>query len=427
MPRQNTNQVNPQLLDKKDAALAPTAGILSPVVIVAALGYFVDIYDLLLFGIVRVQSLTDIGLKGDELTTYGTLLLDMQMVGMLLGGILWGILGDKKGRLSVLFASIITYSLANLLNGMVTDIYSYAALRFVAGIGLAGELGIGITLVSEVLPKEKRGYAVTLVASIGIAGAVFAGFLADQFHWRTCYYIGGGMGLALLALRVGVRESSMFAKVESSAHVVKGDFLALFKKRKTFIKYLRSILVGLPVWFVIGILIIFSPELARELGVQGEVKPSQAIMYGYAGLMLGDVVSGLLSQWIKSRKKVLYLFWGICVASCTLYFSLRGLSITGFYTMCALVGFSVGYWVIFMAVAAEQFGTNLRATVTTTVPNFIRGAVVPISLGFLFFSNVLESKLGGAITIGAICLGLGLWATFGIKETFGKDLDFIED
>lgn len=404
-----------------------TASVLSPVVIVAALGYFVDIYDLLLFSIVRKPSLTDLGLVGDEQMNTAIYLLDLQMIGLLLGGILWGVLGDKRGRLSVLFASIFTYSLANILNGFVTDIYSYAALRFIAGIGLAGELGIGITLVSEVLPKESRGYGTTLVASIGIVGAVFAGLVADTFHWRTCYFIGGGLGLALLALRIGVTESGMFAHIKQDHTVKRGDVMALFTRGHIFKRYINFILIGMPIWFVVGLLITLSPEFSEALGMAEPAEAGKAVMFCYAGLALGDLVSGTISQVMRSRKRVLYLFLSLNVVAVALYFLLTGLDLPGFYAICALLGFSSGYWVIFMTIAAEQFGTNLRATITTTIPNFVRGGVVPMTALFNGLQGAgLNTLMAGAGT-GVLVLALAIWASTQIAETYGRDMDFVEE
>ena len=399
--------------------------VLNAAVIVAALGYFVDIYDLLLFSIVRVQSLKSLGFSGQELTDKGILLLDVQMIGMLLGGILWGVWGDKRGRLTVLFGSIFLYSVANIANGMVNSIETYALWRFIAGIGLAGELGAGITLVTEILPKEKRGYGTTIVASVGIMGAVAAGIIADNFDWRTCYYIGGGLGLLLLVLRIGVSESGMFAQAKQEAHK-RGDFLALFRNKSRFLKYLRFILIGLPIWYAVGILITLSPEFAPLLGVTGAVLAGKSVMFCYAGMVVGDVASGLLSQYLKSRVKVLYIFWSLSVLAIGAYFSLNGLSVAQFYGVCAFLGFSVGSWVIFMTSAAEQFGTNIRATVTTTVPNFVRASVVPMTALFQILASFTDI-ITAAVMTGLLALILAAYAISTLHETFHEDLDYSEE
>lgn len=418
-------------MNKPLQAKSPITSIITPAVIVAALGYFVDIYDLLLFSIVRVPSLKDLHSEGAQQMEDGILLLNSQMIGMLIGGVLWGILGDKRGRLSVLFGSIVTYSVANICNGFVDSINAYAFWRFIAGIGLAGELGAGITLVSEVMPKEKRGYATTLVASIGIAGAVFAGFLAEVFTWRTCYFIGGGLGLALLLLRAGVTESGMFKQIKQASHVQKGNFMMLFGNPTIFARYLRLILIGLPVWYVVGILITFSPEFAKSLAVVADVNAGKAVMFCYGGMVFGDIISGSLSQFWRSRKKVLLLFWAFLMVNLVIFFVLTGLQANWFYVICGMLGFSVGSWVVFMTSAAEQFGTNIRATVTTTVPNFVRGSVVPLTYLFLFVrdaswnGNPLGVVSAGVIT-GILCLGLALWAILTLNETFSSDLDFNE-
>lgn len=399
--------------------------ILNFTVIVAALGYFVDIYDLLLFGIVRVPSLMDLGVAKEDVLNIGIQLLNMQMIGMLIGGIVWGIVGDRKGRLSVLFGSILLYSLANIANAFVTSIPMYSFLRLIAGIGLAGELGAAITLVSETMSKERRGFGTMIVAAVGISGAVVAGLIGDYFHWKTAYIIGGCLGLLLLLLRISVMESGMFEGIKESS-VNKGDFLALFKERKRCLRYLACILIGVPVWFTIGILITFSPEIAQELQVNGLVLAGKAIMFAYAGLSVGDIASGLFSQLWKSRKKVIFLFICLTYGFVLYYYFSRGIDVHFFYFICALLGFSNGYWAVFITNASEQFGTNLRATVTTTVPNFVRGSVVPLTLSFRWLSGHM-SLLNSALVLGSVVTVLALVAAVYLEETFHKDLNYLEN
>ncbi|MES2378936.1 MAG: MFS transporter [Bacteroidota bacterium] len=407
-------------------AQSKPARLLSAAVIVASLGYFVDIYDLLLFSIIRLPSLTSLGLAGDELTNNGIFLLNIQMIGLLAGGIFWGIVGDKKGRLSVLFGSIFLYSVANIANGFVHSIETYAIWRFIAGFGLAGELGAGITLVAEIMPKEKRGYATTIIAAVGVSGAVVAFVIARYFEWRTSFFIGGGLGLSLLLLRIGVSESGVFGNAKN-IHATRGDFLSLFTSKTQFIKYLRCIVIGVPLWFVVGILITLSPEFGKVLNVQGPVNAGAAVACCYGGLVLGDIASGLLSQYLKSRIKVVYVYLCLSIISITAFFSLHTISLFGFYSICLMLGFSVGYWVIFMTIATEQFGTNIRATVTTTAPNFVRGAVVPLSILFRYLKGVFNgSIIYSGIVVGILCLGCAFWALSKMQETFHKDLDYIE-
>jgi MFS transporter, putative metabolite:H+ symporter len=395
-------------------------------VIVASLGYFVDIYDLVLFSIVRVPSLKSLGLSGKELIDYGVFLLNMQMAGMLLGGILWGVLGDRKGRLKIMFGSIFIYSVANILNGMATSLPAYAALRFIAGVGLAGELGAGITLVSEVLHTSIRGYGTMLVASVGVSGAILANIIANASDWRHAFIIGGILGLLLLIARISVAESGMFKAMDNKAGVSRGNLLALFTNGKRFFRYLNSILIGVPIWFVVGVLITFSPEFAVKLGTTGPVSAGNAVMFCYLGLVFGDLSSGLLSQLLKSRKKVVLLFMVLTLAAVALYFLQGSRSPAFFYGVCLVLGFASGYWAIFVTVAAEQFGTNLRATVATTVPNFVRGMVVPITLLFQLFRQYFGLE-GGALTVGAICAIAAFIALASLEETFHKDLDYYEE
>ena len=395
------------------------------VVIVAALGYFVDIYDLVLFSIVRVKSLIGIGIPEDLLLEKGIQLINIQMIGMLLGGLVWGILGDKKGRISVLFGSIFIYSAANIANAFVTDITWYGIIRFIAGFGLAGELGAGITLVSESMHKDKRGYGAMIVASVGLLGAVCAAIVGDYATWQTAYIVGGILGLALLFLRIGVHESGMFKNIHADG-TDRGNFLKLFSKKHYFKKYLYSILIGVPIWFLVGIPVTFSPEFGKALGLTETLSAGKAIMYCYAGLAIGDLLSGYLSQLLKSRIKVLFLF--ISLTFLSILYTLYGFIDTAaaWYLACVFMGIAGGYVALFVSVAAEQFGTNIRATVTTTAPNFVRGSVVPVTLSF----TALKSGIGlvnAAFLVGTITVILALIAAKGLEETFGKDLNYIED
>ncbi len=393
-------------------------------VIVAALGYFVDIYDLILFGIVRVPSLKELGLSSAEITDIGAQILNMQMAGMLLGGILWGVLGDKKGRMSVLLGSIILYSTANFLNGFVQDVNSYMALRFIAGIGLAGELGAGVTLVSELLPKAIRGYGTMIIASVGVTGAIAANFIAQSFDWRTAYIIGGILGFALLLMRAQLMESEMFKTLKNSS-VKRGAFFNLFTKKTLFIKYLKSILIGLPLWFCVGILILFSPEFAKELGIEGNINAGDAVMLCYIGLTIGDFASGYMSQKAQSRRKIMFVFMGAALVLSLIYLSISHASAELFYALCFAIGVACGYWALFITVAAEQFGTNIRSTVASTVPNFVRGMVVPMSLAFLAFKPY-GGVVFAAFIVGGVVFAIGFIALWRLEETFHKDLDYIE-
>jgi len=414
---------------------------LNKLIIVAALGYFVDIYDLLLFGVERKVSLDEIlrlqfpgisDLKLSELNTYfGKILLNWQMGGMLVGGLFWGILGDKKGRLTVLFGSILLYSIANIINGFVNDTNWYAALRFISGFGLAGELGAGITLVSESMSKERRGIGTMIVATVGVFGAVVAGFMGGVItNWRYSYFLGGAMGLALLILRIGVYESGMF-KTLKQENVQRGNFFQLFNTRERLVKYLCIIFVTVPVWYVMGTLVLFSPELFGKLSGDPEnaklITAGTSIMFAYTGITVGDLMCGLISQVWKSRKKTLALFLFLTLLSMVAYFTLGGRSVNTFYAIILFVGFATGYWAVFISTASELFGTNLRSTATTTAPNFVRGSTILISY-LLTAMTMLFGKEGLTATIatGVIIMAIALVALYFLEETFGKDLNYVE-
>lgn len=398
-------------------------------VVVAALGYFVDIYDLLLFGIIRVPSLEALGLSPEEVKTSGEQILQWQMWGLLIGGIVSGVIGDKRGRLSVLFGSIVLYSLANIANGFVETVDQYKWIRFIAGLGLAGELGAGITLVAEIVPKAKRGVATSLVAGIGLTGAVLAFFMKELFDWRTCYFIGGGLGILLLLLRISVFESGLYNQVKSQK-VARGNFLSFFTNADRFKRYLLGILIGLPTWFVIGILVTFSNNFALEFGIKEKIDPGKAIMFAYAAISLGDILIGLVSQQLQSRKKALFIFYAITILFMFAYFTLlwEGTA-TQLYWVCAGLGFGTGFWAIFVTMGAEQFGTNLRATAATTIPNMVRGMLAIFILPLFKWLEGFPTLgyVDAGIYTGVIIMSITLLAAGFTRETFHKDLDYLEE
>jgi len=395
------------------------------IVIVSSLGYFVDVFDLILFGVLRMSSLRSIGVPEDQLLDAGIKILNAQMIGMLLGGIIWGIIGDKKGRISVLFGSILLYSVANIANAYVGSVDSYVFWRFLAGIGLAGELGAAITLVNETMTKETRGLGTTLVATFGILGALFAVMISDLLSWQSCYILGGVMGLALLLLRFKTYESGMYERAAATSHKKGSLSLLFFGNKERFWRYARCLIVGIPIWFVIGILVTFSPEIAKELGATGVVSAGTAIFYCYIGLAIGDLGSGIVSHYFKSRKKILYPFLLLIMASTVVLLLGRGQDPKFFYLMSLLLGTGAGYWAVFVTASSEQFGTNLRATVTTSVPNFVRGSTVVLTLSV----NYLKDSLGlvnSVLIVGITVIILGLVALSFQKDSFGHDLDFLE-
>ncbi len=400
-------------------------GLLSLPVIVAALGFFVDIFDLLLFGVVRKSSFADLGLSPAEVLSKGELTISIQLIGMVIGGIVWGIIGDKFGRLKVLFGSILLYSIANIANGFVQNINWYIVIRFIAGVGLAGELGAGITLTSEILPKEKRGLAGTIIATCGVLGGISAALLSKVItDWRTLYFIGGGIGLVLLALRVSVSESSMFSTLEKSK-AQRGNYLQFFNNKKRFYRYAKGMLIGMPVWYCIGILVFFADEFARQMGITG-VTPGNAILFQYIGLGFGDVAAGLISHKLKSRKKALYIFYTIFIIFIILFFTQHNSSPAWFYFICSGLGFGSGISVLYIIASAEQFGTNLRASAATSITNFVRG-FTPLLLLIFTFLREYTGYLKGAWLIGIVVMAISITALYFTEESFGKDLDFVEE
>lgn len=392
---------------------------------IAGLGYFVDLFDIAIFGVVRVASLKDLGLTDpDQILSAGILIYNSGMVGMMIGGLLWGVLADKKGRLSVLFGSILLYSLGNIANAFVWDVNSYALCRFITGIGLAGELGAAITLVAESLPKELRGIGTTIVATLGLLGSLCAAIVGQLIPWKAAYILGGVMGLALLAARVHMRESQMFQHQPRASSRFWGDVSVLLRP-KLFLRYVLCVFLGIPIYFITGILFTFSPEIASALNVQGTVTAGNALLYGSVGLALGDFLSGSLSQILESRKKAILISLFLAACCVILYLLSPGLTDQKIYWLCLALGTFAGYWAVLITVAAEQFGTNIRGTVATTVPNFVRGSAVLCTLTF----QSLKTELGpvwAALSIAAVAFGLATLAALLLRETFGLDLDYVE-
>jgi putative MFS transporter len=395
------------------------------IVLVASLGYFVDIYDLIIFSIVRVKSFEEIGVSPQDMRAEGEFVLNMQMGGLLIGGVIWGIIGDKFGRLKVLFGSILLYSLANIYNGFVQDVMTYGIIRFVAGIGLAGELGAGITLVSESMHKSKRGYGTMLVATVGVLGAVLGYFISEQYDWRTAYFVGGGMGLLLLLMRVGALESGLFKTAESKT-VVKGKFSMLFTDKHRFKRYLYCLCIGLPIWFVVGVLVTQAPEIGKALHAPATLSAGKGVLFTYLGISLGDLLAGLLAQVLKSRKKVVLISQMVILISTSWYLLSDGLSETRFVWLCFFMGLGIGYWATFVTISAEQFGTNLRATVATTAPNFVRGALIPSTMLYGILVNHWGIIIAAFVMIFFLS-GIAIYALTQLEESFDKDLNYLEE
>lgn len=399
--------------------------ILTPTVIVAGLGYYVDLFDLTLFGVVRVPSLVALGITAPSVQlSQGIHLYNLQMIGMMIGGIFWGVFADKKGRLEVLFGSILLYSLGNIANAFVPSMFWYGVCRFVTGVGLAGELGAAITIVAETLPKEKRGLGTTLVATLGMAGAVTAAMVGQHLSWHAAYILGGVLGISLLIARLRVMESKMFDTLAHAPHIKKGDLTLLLKPERMW-RYISCVLTGVPIYFITGILMTFSPEICRYLGVQDPVSAGNALLFGTVGLTLGDICSGFLSQILRSRRKAIATCLSFALIIFLAYLGGPGWTAKEIYILSFLIGTAAGYWAVLVTVAAEQFGTNLRGTVATSVPNFVRGSAALITTAFLALRSTVSVPTA-VLFVGLGCFSLAFLALWSMRETFGKDLDFFE-
>ena len=395
-------------------------------ILVATLGYFVDAFDLLLFGVIRVSSLKSLGVVDSDILSTGLLLINMQMAGLFFGGFLWGVLGDKYGRLSVLLGSIILYSIATFANAFIESVTAYEALRFLAGVGLAGELGIGVTLVSEILPRQYRGLGTALIGTVGMLGAVTAGFIGDSFDWRTAYMVGGSMGFALLFLRVGLKESRLYLTIaRKNTGVRRGHLFSLFSYPSLLRRYVAVILVPLPLLTMIWILVAFTPEFTKSFGASVPLLAGKAIVFCYIGMTIGDALSGLLSQFLKSRRKAIACFLLLLAAACTAHLAFRPATAELYYASCLLMGLAGGYWIVAIQLAAEQFGTNIRATAATSVPTVARALIIPVTIGFKALSPIVGVASSWAMIM-VVALVLSILGLLSLKESFHSDLDYVE-
>jgi MFS family permease len=392
---------------------------------VAALGYFVDVFDMWLFANFRVPSLKSLGISGDDLKNVGADLQNCQQAGFLVGGFLWGIMGDKRGRVSVMFGSILLYSISTLLNSFVTSVPQYGMLRFFTGLGLAGEIGAGITLVSELLPKEKRGYGTTIVATLGVAGAIGAAYVGKTMSWQHAFILGGAMGFTLLCLRLLVWESGMYSSMASQGDVKRGSLGLIFGSWSRAARFICCIFAGVPIYLVFGLIVFFSPEIGAALGIKETINVPDVMLWASIGITGGDLVSGLLSQKMRSRKAPMWLFtiagFIVCVTLCKGYVT----TAKGYETASGLLGLFAGYWACLITTTAEQFGTNIRATVTTTVPNLVRASAIPLAFGFKTLS-AQSNALNAALLLTLAYFLVSFVGLIGLKETYGKNLDYLE-
>lgn len=402
--------------------------LMKPVVIVSGLGYLVDAYDMMIFSVVRTASLTDMGLSGDKLVEAGLQIMNLQMAGLLLGGLVWGMLGDKLGRMKVLFASIIMYSVANFGCGFAQGVADYGVWRFMAGFGLAGEAGAAITIVTESLPKTKRGLGVMLVVACAAMGPLLAGIVGELVEWRHAYMIGGVAGFALLFLRANVKESKVFEHVAHNKKVQRGNLLQFVTNWSLFKRYVCCVLVGVPVWYIIGIQTTLAPEFARSMGVVGAVAAGTALSFNFVGTIVGEILCATMAQVLQSRRQSLILWLLLTLGSVLGYYQLHDVTAQTFYFYCGFLGISIGYWVSLMAATAEQFGTNLRASATTSIPNFIRGSLIPMNMMFVYLHNkVGYSYEQTGLIIGGAVVAMALGALLFMPETFHNDMDFVEE
>ncbi|HLO43325.1 MAG TPA: MFS transporter [Leadbetterella sp.] len=394
-------------------------------IIASALGFFVDLYDIMILSVVRKPSLLAMGVPEAELLSKGVWLINIQMVGMLLGGFIWGVIGDKMGRLSVLFGSIILYSTATFANAYAPNFEIYLLLRFLAGVGLAGELGAAITLVTEQMPQKFRGIGPAIIGGCGMLGAIFGAFIGGKYSWEFTYQLGGGLGFVLLILRLGVLESGLFNEMKGKTSN-RGDLRLLFKNKDYIKKYISICVLGFPVWYVNGVVMTFTPEIAKAWGMNEIPSVSTVVIYYFIGLTFGDLTGGFVSQYFQSRKKAIRLYLSMYALAAVVFFVIGNTSTLIYNSLILFLGFCVGYSIVLLTLAAEQYGTNIRATVTTSSLNILRATVIPQTLLFEFL-NPYIGTVNSAMVVGVIAILLAFWGLSNLEETFHKDLNYMEE
>jgi MFS family permease len=391
---------------------------------VAALGYFVDLYDMLIFSSERVEALGSIGVAKQKMGEVGLMLQNYQMLGLVIGGFLFGILADKFGRLRVLFASILLYSVANIGNAFVTNVPAFAVARLIAGIGLAGELGVALSWISESLKPQQRTIATTIVSAFGLLGGVVAAIMATHFHWQTSYMIGGIMGLVLLAFRVSLNESKLFEQTRQSS-AKKGNLFQLLSNKKQLKKFVLCVLSGAPAFVLLSIYVTLAPEFGAAFGITEQISVAHGIMVFLIVFAMSDVACGLLSKIMRKRKTPLLIFACLQILSIGYYLLVPPQTVEAFYFRCMLLGFSAGYWGILITNSLEQFGTNIRATVATSTPSLIRGMTIPASIFFTVVSKQTSLVTAGAI-VGFSLVAISIVSILLLDDKFENDLNFME-
>lgn len=403
-------------------------------ILVASLGYFVDAYDLIIASVVRSSAIVELGLAQvgtPEHTKYAQLFEYVQSAGILLGGIIFGVYSDKKGRKKALYYSIAIYSIANILNGLLSASVPfvgtvYCILRFICGFALAAELSIGIVMISETMKAKHRGYGTMIVVSFGILGAVLAAVLFEfiGIHWQTLYLIGGIAGVLLLIFRFSVKETNPFLDLENQESE-RGSWVMIFKNRRLLKILFNAILLGFPIYFFISIPIKFATDYGKELGLT--IKGTIPIIVFYIAMSVSDIIANYLCQLFENRKKVLYFYLGLCTISVfLLHFYPPTTPEQYFYLFSPLMGFASGYWALLITFTNEQIGTNIRSTYTTAVPNVVRSLFIPIQL----LLTVLQPTFGTSTSvfyIGVLAVILALLGLYSLKETWGKNLKFIDE
>jgi MFS transporter, putative metabolite:H+ symporter len=381
-------------------------------------GYFIDIFDLVLFSTLRISSFEE--LKITDPTYWTVVFFNLQMTGILVGGIFWGKMADIKGRSWSFMGTILVFSIANIINGLTSSLTVYGICRFIAGFGLAGEMGSGIALICEKVPDEKRSLYLGFVSSLGCIGAVLSGWLGDIVYWRYLFIGSGFAGILLTLLRKNLLEPDLFRKT-ATLNIPRGQWKTLFQSPPDLIRFILLIFLGIPMWYIIGILWSFSTEMTSTIGLN-IFTSGQAILWGYVGVWMGDMLMPFVSQFLKSRIFTIQICLIMMLLGVIYLFQFQPHSLLSFQLTHIFLGFTIGYWAVYATLCGESFGTNIRALTSTSLPSLIRFSSIPMMIIYQYGRD--ENELNIALGMGLTVLCISMITTYFIKDTFQKDIDF---
>ncbi len=403
------------------------------ILLVTSLGNFVDYGDMFMASLVRNDAIVALGIAQtkEAVLAVGLNLESFQAVGFLLGCFTWGIFADKKGRLQVLYISTLVYSLANILNGLLSPEWShvyywYGGCRLFSGWGLSAEFSVAITLIVEYFSVKKRIIGTMLMTGLGFLGVFLVSWLKFYTHilWNEFFIWGGVAGLVLLVFRFAAQESFMFLNQQTAA-IKKGSLMTLLKQKKYSRQFFLTVWLVLPI-FLVQLILKFSPNISQQ--INSEIISIALVLLIYdAFSIFSDILGCYISYLFNNRMRVLK-FYLILIFLALLGFAIWPplTTFSWYWVYVPILGLANGYWGLWGTMIAELFGINVRATATTFIVNLSRSFVLILSITF----KDLDLRYGFSISVIVLTLvtcGLAFWSVFKIPETAHKNLEYVEN